>query len=162
MFYCSRYLASLIAGIFIVICASSNSANEVVEELSPEIRSLLKKEMLALQIGMQEILPAYVSGDLNTVTDIARRIKASYIFKREITDQQKAELVSKLPHDFLARDKRFHERAGMLEHVAKENHMELVGFYYAKLLESCVSCHSEYAAHRFPNLESSAPNEGHH
>ncbi|MBE9538819.1 MAG: cytochrome c [Proteobacteria bacterium] len=151
----------------IAICftcfSSLGSADSGVQDLSPELRSLLSKEMLSLQEGMQSILPAYVSGDLDEVAKIARKIKNSYILKQQITDTQKRELKSKLPASFLQSDQKFHEYAGMLEHVSKEKHMELVGFYYAKLSESCVSCHSQHASHRFKAFNKEQPQDnGHH
>jgi hypothetical protein len=138
-------------------------ADSGVQDLSPELRSLLSKEMLSLQEGMQSILPAYISGDLDEVATIAGKIKNSYILKQKITDAQKHELNSKLPQSFLQSDQKFHEYAGMLEHVAKEKNIELVGFYYSKLSESCISCHSQHASHRFQELNKKPPqNNGHH
>ena len=143
--------------------AADSPAGSGVQGLSPELRSLLSKEMLSLQEGMKSILPAYISGDLDEVARIASKIKSSYILKQQITDAQKRELKSKLPISFLQSDQKFHEYAGMLEHVAKENKMELVGFYYSKLSESCVSCHSQYATHRFQGFNKKpSQNSDHH
>jgi hypothetical protein len=74
-------------------------------------------------------------------------MKNGYILKQSITDEQKHELITKLPKSFFESDQKFHEYAGMLEHVAEEKNLELVGFYYSKLTESCVNCHSEYGSH---------------
>jgi hypothetical protein len=82
--------------------------------------------------------------------------------KQKITESQKHEPYENLPKDFIKKDKKFHKHAGMLEHVNKEKHTELVGFYYSKLLESCVDCHSEYASHSFPNLTDDSASEKHH
>ncbi|MFT6098376.1 MAG: hypothetical protein ACJAYF_000912 [Arenicella sp.] len=133
-----------------------------VESLSPELRLLLKQEMLAIQDGMKQIVPAFASGDLEQVSDIAGLISKSYILKQKITDTQKHELHEKLPEDFLLKDQQFHKVAGMLEHVSKENHTELVGFYYSKLMESCISCHSEHAKHRFPVFTNEPAKADHH
>ena len=150
-----------------VICFTYFSAfcyaDSEVQDLSPELRSLLSKEMFSLQLGMQTILPAYISGDLDEVAKIANRIKNSYILKQQITDAQKHELKIKLPTSFLQSDQKFHEYAGMLEHVSKEENIELVGFYYSKLSESCVSCHSQHATHRFQGFGKKPPqNNDHH
>ena len=48
--------------IILFLFSSILNADSEVESLSPELRSLLLKEMTALQEGMQSILPAYVSG----------------------------------------------------------------------------------------------------
>jgi len=135
---------------------------EGTQSLSPDLRSLLNKEMQALQSGMQALIPAYVAGDMVKIAAIAKNMKESYILKQSITNKQKHELMEKLPKAFLHLDKQFHQRAGMLEHVAQERHSELVGFYYGKLLESCVGCHSQHASHRFTALKKPADDHGHH
>jgi cytochrome c556 len=142
----------MIVVIYVTFFSAFSHADSGVQDLSPELRSLLSKEMLSLQEGMKSIFPAYISGDLDGVAKIASKIKNSYILKQQITDAQKHELKAKLPALFLQSDQKFHEYAGMLEHASKEKNIELVGFYYAKLSESCVSCHSQYATHRFQKL----------
>lgn len=137
-------------------------AESEVKSLSPELRLLLKQEMLAIQDGMKKIIPAFVSGDLEQVSDIAGRISKSYILKQEITDKQKHELHEKLSKDFLVKDQKFHNYAGMLEHVSKKGNTELVGFYYSKLMESCMGCHSEHAKHRFPIFKNKSAKKEHH
>ena len=163
----------LITTLFITLIStlSSNSYSEHkgehkvvdgVENLSPELRALLKQEMQAIQQGMQKMVPAFVSGDLEEVSAIAGNIKSSFIMKQKITSAQKHELHKKLPKDFIAKDQQFHKYAGMLEHVSEEGHTELVSFYYSKMLESCVGCHSVHATHRFPLLKTAPAKNGHH
>jgi cytochrome c556 len=146
------------------LCAASSMghADSSVETLSPDLRVLLGKEMLALQEGMKSIIPAYTSGNLEEVAHIAEKMKNSFILKQNITSEQKHELKSKMPRYFLHLDQKFHEDAGMLEHVAKEKHTELVGFYYYKLTESCVSCHSHFANHKFPKLRVNTTKKDNH
>lgn len=139
-------------------CYSENS----VESLSPELRALLTQEMLAIQDGMKDIVPAFAAGKLTEVSDIAGKISKSYILKQKITDSQKHELHQKLSKQFILKDQQFHKDAGMLAHVSEEGHTELVGFYYSKLLESCIGCHSEHASHRFPAFAKESPKESHH
>ncbi len=135
-------------------------AESSVKTLSPEIRALITEEMTSVQNGMQSLIPAYISGDLETVNQIALKIQNSYIIKQKLTKQQKQELMAKLPKSFKHKDKKFHQQAGTLAHVAERKHMELVGFYIAKLTESCVGCHSEHATHKFPKLV--PDNDSHH
>jgi hypothetical protein len=162
--YANNTLTAIVI-LLLTVTVSAGSADNAdsselgVESLSPELRTLLSQEMLALQKGMQSILPAYVSGEYGEVSKIAEKIKNSFILKQKISDAQKKELGAKLPKAFIALDKQFHEYAGMLEHVAEEQHTELVGFYYYKLMESCLGCHTQYAQHKFPKL---APKSGHH
>ena len=158
----NKIIATLL--VTLIGAASSNCYSESeVESLSPELRVLLKQEMQAIQEGMKNIIPAFASGNLEEVSEIAGGINRSFILKQKITDSQKHELHEKLPKGFILKDQQFHKYAGMLEHVSEENHTELVGFYYSKLLESCVGCHSEYASHRFPTfINKSAKKEQHH
>ena len=121
-----------------------------IESLSPELRKLLKNEMLALQKGMMSIIPAYVAGNWSEIENIAHKMKNSYIFKQSLTDEQAKELHTSLPASFIKLDQQFHYLSGMLNHAAKNKKSELVGFYFSKLSESCVSCHSQYAVHKFP------------
>lgn len=121
-----------------------------IESLSPELRELLTKEMLALQNGMMSVIPAYVAGNWNEIESIAHKMKSSYILKQSLTDEQVKELHTSLPESFIKLDQQFHYLSGMLNHAAKNKKAELVGFYFSKLSESCVSCHTQYAAHRFP------------
>lgn len=123
-----------------------------VESLSPELRGLLKEEMLALQSGMMAIIPAYISGNWGEIERLAHQMKNSYILKQSLTDEQIKELYVSLPEAFIKQDQQFHYLAGMLEHAAKNEKVELVGFYFSKLNESCVSCHTQHVTHKFPAL----------
>jgi hypothetical protein len=156
-----KIMSILLIALIGAVSLNGYSQNEV-QSLSPELRALLKQEMLAIQDGMQNIVPAFASGNLQEVSDIAAKINRSFILKQEITDLQKHELHEKLSKGFILKDQQFHKYAAMLEHVSKENHTELVGFYYSKLLESCVGCHSEHAGHRFPIFTNESAKEDHH
>ena len=121
-----------------------------IESLTPALRKLLSKEMLAIQQGMISITPAYAAGHWDEIERIANNIKNSYILKQSLTRQQQHELHTSLPEDFIRQDQHFHYLSGMLAHAASMKKAELVGFYFSKMSESCVSCHSQYANHRFP------------
>lgn len=124
----------------------------VVESLSPELREVLSKEMQALQDGMKSIIPEYIAGKWNEVETIATQMKNSYILKKKLSEHQVHELHSKLPPLFIELDQEFHYLAGMLAHAAEKKKPELVGFYFSKLGESCVGCHTRFATHKFPAL----------
>ena len=132
-----------------------------VESLSPELRKLLSKEMQEIEKGMMTILPAYASGNWSAIEDIGTKMERSYILKQSITDAQIEELHSTLPSAFIKLDEQFHYFAGMLSHAAKNRKSELVGFYFSKLSESCVSCHSQYATHKFRGFVESGNVEKH-
>ncbi|MDT8452280.1 MAG: hypothetical protein RQ936_05985 [Gammaproteobacteria bacterium] len=131
-------------------------ATSGIESLSPGLRELLQKEMLAIQDGMQTIIPAYAAGKWHDVAEIAHKIKSSYILQQSLSDAQVKELQTSLPDAFVKQDQLFHYLAGQLNHFARQQNPELVGFYYSKLVESCVSCHAVHALHRFPELASEA------
>lgn len=121
-----------------------------IQQLSPELRGLFRDEMVALQGAMLELVPAIVSGDSESTARIAERIRAGYVLAQKLTDAQREELERTLPEPFLERDGEFHELAGGLAAAAQERQAPLVSFYFYKLSESCVGCHSRYAVHRFP------------
>ncbi len=132
-----------------------------VQQLSPELRLLLQKEMQALQVAMNRVFIAYISGKTSEVSDIAEQMKNSYILMQNLTQEQKQEL-HHLPESFLEADQKFHEFAEMLEHVAYNKNKDMIGFYYYKLAESCMNCHSKHALHRFPDLKQQKQmNHGH-
>jgi hypothetical protein len=124
-----------------------------VESLSPEVRGLLSKEMVAIQNGMMSLIGAYASGNFDEIASVAEQIKSSYILKQDMSRQQMHELHQKLPQSFIHLDKQFHNYAGLLEDAARNNNDELVGFYFSKLVDSCSSCHSQHAKHKFPAFE---------
>lgn len=129
-----------------------NGENSGIAALSPELRELFSREMVELQNGLVAIMPLYISGNLSEVATIARKMESSYVLKKNLSKSQVHELHSKLPSSFIELDKQFHYLAGMLEHVANMEKIELVGFYISKMSEACLGCHAEYATHRFPAL----------
>ena len=132
-----------------------------IVDLSPGLRKLLSQEMRQLQIGMMEILPLYVSGRWAEIRSIAGKMEGNYILKQSLSEEQMHELHTKLPDAFIELDQQFHYLSGMLEHAAKMEKVELVGFYYSKMGEVCVSCHTQYATHRFPALAPKTHVHGH-
>ncbi len=133
-----------------------------VQSLSPELRGLLSKEMLALQDGMTSIIPLYIAGQWGEIADIAGKMKNSYILKQNLTKTQMHELHTSLSDAFLKSDQQFHYLSGMLSNAAEMKKPELVGFYFSKLSESCVSCHSQFATHKFPAFASQGMSKKHH
>lgn len=133
-----------------------------VELLSEELRSLLAKEMQALQHGMMSIIPAYIAGDWAEIQTTAETMKNSYILQQSLTESQMNELHSLLPAEFVEKDQRFHYLAGMLEHAAKSKKPELVNFYFSEMNESCIDCHTAFAADKFPALAAKKKTEHQH
>jgi len=132
-----------------------------IADLSPELRNLFSEEMRQLQNGMTQILPLYVSGGWAEIAAVAGKMEDSYVLKQNLSAEQMDELHAKLPGEFIELDQQFHYLAGMLEHAAKVEKVELVGFYYSKMSEACVSCHSRFATQRFPALAPKAQEHEH-
>ena len=129
---------------------ADEQAEKGVESLSPEVRSLLSKEMIAIQNGMMSMIGAYASGNFEEIAAVAGQIKNSYILKQDMSRQQRHELHQKLPRSFIHLDQQFHHYAGLLEEAARKNNDELIGFYFSKLVDSCSGCHRQHARHKFP------------
>lgn len=119
-------------------------------QLSPPLQQALAHEMLAIQNAMMDMVPSIAAGDWPQVAKLAEQIEGSFIMKQKLSAEQMEELHHVLPPGFIELDQSFHRLAGMLGHVAEAGHVELVSFYFYKLNEGCVGCHSKYAQHRFP------------
>jgi hypothetical protein len=132
-----------------------------IVDLSPGLQNLLSQEMRQLQKGMMEILPLYVSGKWVGIASIASKMENSYIFKKSLTEEQAYELHARLPRAFIELDQQFHYLSGMLEQAANDEKSELVSFYYSKMSDTCLSCHTRYATHRFPALVQTPRAHGH-
>ena len=131
---------------------SSDSSDTGIAGLSPELRDLFSREMRELEKGMTEILPLYVSGRWSEIGVIAGKMEDSYVLKQNLSAEQMDELHARLPGSFIELDQQFHYLAGMLQHAAEMEKVELIGFYFSKMSETCVSCHTQYATQRFPAL----------
>ena len=71
--------------------------------------------------------------------------RLDYKGRKTLTEQQKKELHSTLSDSFIKLDQQFHYLSGMLNHAAKKEKSELVGFYFSKMTETCVSCRTQHA-----------------
>lgn len=131
---------------------TEHQSSSEVEALSQELRSLLSREMQALQNGMLSIIPAYVSGNWHEIASTARSIKNSYLLQQNLSESQAKELHAKLPHAFIEQDKRFHALAGKLEEAARNENPAQINLYFSEMNAACLNCHSDFAAHRFPAL----------
>lgn len=131
-------------------------------QLSQELRQILIQEMMAIQDGMQALVPAIAAGNWHGVAEIGRKIDDSYIMKQKLSASQMEELHRSLPAGFQELDQNFHHFAAMLAHTAKMKNSELVSFYFYKLTEACTACHAKYASHRFPGLARGPQHEERH
>ncbi|MBT8092248.1 MAG: cytochrome c [Gammaproteobacteria bacterium] len=147
----SQMIGALTVTLLLCNAAYSEGPSEAHDtiDLSPDTLMLLQAEMRELAVASQAMVISYVSGDWKSIQRISEQIRDSYVMERNLTDAQKQELGDKLPERFKRLDKDFHARADRLESAAANANSELVGFHFYKLLETCATCHSEYAASRF-------------
>lgn len=131
-------------------------------KLPPELLDLLRAEMREVASGMQGIALSLAAGDWKAIQETSHKIRDSYIMTRKLTPAQAAELEQALPAPFKQLDAEFHQRAQKLGAAAAARDPELVVFHYSRMLESCASCHSAYAAKRFPGFVSAPAEEHHH
>ena len=158
------YLIFLIA-LFSSACSIAGEKNKIHQQntqtlnLPIDIKQLLKKEMLAVEKGMQKLISTIAAGDWQQTAVIGKQIQASYLMKQELTDEQLRHLHHILPEQFVKLDHSFHHYAGMLAHAAEVKNAEVVSFYFYKMNDSCIQCHSNYAQSKFTGF--SAPTKNH-
>jgi len=77
-------MKKLLLSVLFVMLSLNLNANEAkgLKSLSPELRSHLSEEMLAIQGGMKDIFSNIISGNYEEVSSIATKIKNSYILKK--------------------------------------------------------------------------------
>jgi hypothetical protein len=130
----------------------STNAQPTHIRLSPETTELLVQEMRELQEGMKKIVPALVAGKWQEIASIGKQMEDSYIMKENLTKAQMHELHESLPAAFQELDHSFHQAAGLLAQAADNKNYEQVSYYYYKMTEACVDCHTLYATHKFPEF----------
>lgn len=121
-------------------------------QLSPEVTALLTQEMIELQKGMKEIVPALVAAQWQTIANIGTRMHDSYIMNKSLTNEQMHELHMSLPAAFQELDHAFHHSARLMAEAAEKQDREKVAYYYFRLTETCIECHSQYATEKFPEF----------
>lgn len=132
------------------------AAEPVGPRLTERLRSLLTDEMQQVARATGELAVAIAAGDHASTERLSMAIRDSFILKQSLTAQDKQDLMTAAPPDFIALDRHFHATAGKLAHAAEAQDSELQGFYFAQMLESCVSCHARFADDRFPGLAEGA------
>lgn len=125
-------------------------------QLSPEVKALLTREMIELQKGMKEIVPALVAAKWQGISEIGNRMHDSYIMKNSLTDAQMHELHTSLPAPFQQLDHSFHHSARLMAEAAEKQDSEKVAYYYFRLTETCIECHAKYATEKFPEFSRAA------
>jgi hypothetical protein len=131
-------------------------------QLSPDLLNLLRAEMREISAGVQAMALALATADWKSIQETGAKIRASYILEKNLTPAQAAELGEALPEQFRLLDAQFHQRAEKAGAAAAAHDAELVTFHYARMLESCTACHSEFAKSRFPAFSPATYPDHHH
>jgi hypothetical protein len=139
------------------LLTSAESPGGPTTGLSPELRAAFIAEMQHLDLGLQRTVSAVARADWPAAERAAREIKGSFILEQRLSPEQLAELHRVLPEPFLALDRAFHDRAERLAVAAANADVELATFLTYKLTEACLSCHAQFAQHRFPGLSAPTP-----
>lgn len=151
----SRLFAAIAVWALMVVPVGAADQSPVGPRLTPKLKELIIQEMQLVLQASSEIHAAIVTGDHETAATQAMKIHDSFIMKRSLTEEDQKDLMNAVPPAFIALDAKLHETAARLVHAAEQKDSELETVYFAKMTETCVSCHSAYAIDRFPALSTS-------
>lgn len=143
-----------------ILFASAYAGSPVGQKLTPRLKMLLADEMQQIAKATSELAVTISAGDHATANRLASAIRDSFILKQSLTEQDKKDLMSAVPPEFIALDKHFHGLAGKLAVQAQIKNSELQNYYFSRMLETCTACHSQFATDRFPGL--AEPHSGDH
>jgi hypothetical protein len=139
----------------VTVAASAQDDTLATARLSPETRSLIIREMQALDAAMGTIHTALITGDHATVAREAHRIHDSFVLAQGLSPAQRSEIGNLLPPDFLVQDQQFHQLAARLAAAARDHDPQLERLWYQEMTRACQSCHAAHATARFPGLRAS-------
>ncbi|NWN83843.1 MAG: hypothetical protein HLX48_12760 [Halomonas sp.] len=153
---CSRgRIAAMIAGALmgLGLSAASVAAEPVRPDLTPKLQGLLKKEMIQIELAMQEVYTAMLQGKHGMVAEKGQSIHDSFILEQSLTDQDRQDLKAAVPQEFLQMDGYFHELSASLAEAGRARDTARQVAVYGRMTETCVACHSAYVTDRFEGLE---------
>jgi hypothetical protein len=132
--------------------ASVQAAEPVGPKLTPKLRDLLRQEMAEVLVASQDILGALATGDHATVAERAQQIHDSFILQQSLTEQDRQDLMTAVPPEFVELDRAFHETSAELASAARAEDVEQELSAFSQMAEACVACHGRFASDRFPGL----------
>ena len=142
--------------------ADAHGGEPVVPKLAPKLQKLFAQEMIAILQASQQIVAALVAGDHAAVAKNAQSIHDSFILDKNLTAQDRKHLETAVPQAFLELDGAFHQMAAKLADAARHQDMDLQNYYFGRMIETCATCHRQYAADKFPALDGKSPAEHAH
>ncbi|MDZ7851630.1 MAG: hypothetical protein U5L98_03000 [Halomonas sp.] len=149
--------AAIVLSTLVALCVSATSlaAEPVRPELTPKLQGLLKKEMIQIELAMQEVYSAILQGRHAVVAEKGQSIHDSFILEQSLTDQDRQDLKAAVPPEFLQMDAYFHELSASLAEAGRTQDTPQQVELFGRMTQSCVACHSTYVTDRFEGLESS-------
>jgi len=154
---------SILGGLLTVMLVGMGRAGEaggaepVAPKLTPKLQKLFAEEMVAILQASQQIIAALVAGDQATVAKNAQAIHDSFILDKNLTAQERKALETAVPPAFLELDGAFHQIAAKLAEAARRKDTDLQNYYFGRMLETCGTCHRQYATDKFPALGGKPP-----
>jgi len=121
--------------------------------LSKKILRILSAEMNAVQRGMTNLSIAVPSAKWEDIILTAKKMKEGYIMQKKLSKKEMIAFHRSIPTGYKELDIQFNEIAGQLLQAAEQHDAEKVSLYLYQLNESCIKCHSKYAAKRFPDFK---------
>lgn len=153
---CSRRRIAVMAAGALVglgLSAASVAAEPVRPDLTPKLQGLLKKEMIQIELAMQEVYTAMLQGKHGVVAEKGQSIHDSFILEQSLTDQDRQDLKAAVPQEFLQMDGYFHKLSASLAEAGRAQDTARQLEVYRRMTESCAACHSAYVTDRFEGLE---------
>jgi hypothetical protein len=147
-----RRVVGVAIAAFVALQTGAYAGDPVGPKLTVRLKELLTKEMQQVAQATSDLALAISAGDHASVMQLSIAVRDSFILKKSLTAQDEKDLMSAVPPEFVALDRRFHGTAGKLARAGEMKDSELQGFYYSKMLEACVACHARFAVDRFPGL----------
>ncbi|TLF52312.1 hypothetical protein FEI13_05445 [Halomonas urmiana] len=153
----SRRWLRVAGGAVIAITLTAGSvagdAEPVGPDLTDKLRGLLVKEMVEIEVAMQETYSAIVQGRHDEVARRGQAIHDSFILEQSLTPQDRRDLKGAVPAEFLELDARLHRLAASLAEAGRERNTPRQVDLFGRMTDSCVACHSRYVTDRFGGLE---------
>ncbi|MGM0982003.1 MAG: hypothetical protein ACQEXG_01055 [Pseudomonadota bacterium] len=137
------------------VSATSLGAEPVRPDLTPKLQGLLKKEMIQIELAMQDVYSAILQGRHTTVAEKGQSIHDSFILDQSLTDQDRQDLKAAVPPEFLQMDAYLHELSASLAEAGRSEDTPRQVELFGRMTESCVACHSAYVADHFEGLQAS-------
>lgn len=141
--------------------ALANGPDPIGPKLTPRLAKMLSEEMLSIRQASKQIFDGLIFGDNALVATQAMQIHDSFILERSLTEQDKKDLMKAATPEFLKLDGNFHMTAKKLSEAAAHKDHELQAIYYSRLVETCQTCHSQFATDKFPAFTGAQPEHSH-